>query len=151
MILRLVVLLLVLCAVPAVAQAQAQRRGPPPEANEPLREALKLLETIRVSNLEAPWRANAFARIARVLARVGDAAAARTMSESALGAADEPTKTPPPAAISPGVIYAQLVQTHADLGDREVAQKLAEKAFGLLQKLPDIATKANLLPYLAIG
>jgi tetratricopeptide (TPR) repeat protein len=49
------------------------------------------------------------------------------------------------------VIYAQLVQAHADLGDREVAQKLAERAFGLLQKLPDIATKANLLPYLAIG
>ncbi|MEJ0067891.1 MAG: hypothetical protein WDO24_03170 [Pseudomonadota bacterium] len=107
MIIRLLVLLLVLCAVPAVAQAQpqpqpqTQRRGPPPEAAEPLREALKLLETIRVSNLEAPWRANAFARIARVLARIGDVQAARTMSNSALQANDEPTKTPPPAAVSP--------------------------------------------------
>jgi len=155
MLVRLLVVLMVLCAAPVavsdVAYGQTRARGVPQNADEPMREALRLLQTIQVSNLDAPWRANAFARMARALARVGDAAAARTMSESALGAVDEPTKTPPPAAISPGVIYALLVQTHADLGDREVAQKLAERAFGLLQKLPDIATKANLLPYLAIG
>jgi tetratricopeptide (TPR) repeat protein len=151
MIIRLLVFLLVLCAVPAAAQAQAQRRGPPPEATEPLREALRLLETIRVSNLDAPWRANAFARIARVLARIGDAQAARTMSNSALQAIDEPTKTPAPAAVSPGAIYALLVQTHADLHDVEIAQKLAEQGFKILQTLPDVATRANLLPYMAMG
>src|SRR5271154_809923 len=101
MIIRLLVVLIVLCAVPAAAHAQAKSRGVPPDATEPLHEALKLLDTIRVSNLDAPWRANAFARMARVLARLGDAEAARTMSNSALAAADEPVKTPPPAAISP--------------------------------------------------
>jgi tetratricopeptide (TPR) repeat protein len=151
MITRLLVLLVVLCALPAAAQAQAQRRGVPQEAAEPLREALKLLETIRVSNLDASWRANAFARLARVLARLGDAEAARTMSNSALAAIDEPVKTPPPAAISPGVIYALLVQTHADLHDGEIAQKLAERGFAVLQTLPDAATRANLMPYMAMG
>jgi tetratricopeptide (TPR) repeat protein len=151
MIIRLLVLLIVLCAVPAAAQAQARSRGVPPEAAEPLHEALKLLDTIRVSNLDAPWRANAFARMARLLARVGDAEAARTMSNSALAAVDEPVKTPPPAAISPGVIYALLVQTHADLHDVEIAQKLAERGFAVLQTLPDVATRANLLPYMALG
>ena len=151
MIARLLVLLIVLCALPVAAQAQAQRRGVPQEAAEPLREALKLLETIRVSNLDAPWRANAFARIARVLARLGDAEAARTMSNNALAAVDEPVKTPPPAAISPGVIYALLVQTHADLHDGEIAQKLAERGFAVLQTLADPATRANLMPYMAMG
>jgi len=151
MILRLIVLLIVLCAVPASAQAQVRSRGAPPDAAEPLHEALRLLDTIRVSNLDASWRANAFARIARVLARLGDAEAARTMSNSALGALDEPVKTPPPPALSPGVIYALLVQTHADLHDVEIAQKLAERGFAVLQTLPDLATRANLLPYMALG
>ncbi|HUA54072.1 MAG TPA: hypothetical protein VMB81_17985 [Candidatus Sulfotelmatobacter sp.] len=155
MLVRLLVVLLVLCAAPVAlsgtAYAQARARGVPENADEPMREALRLLETIRVSNLDAPWRANAFARMARVLARVGDAAAARTMSDSALEAVVEPTKSPVPAIVSPGAIYAQLAQAYADLGDRENSQKLAEKAFELLQKLPDLAAKANLLPYLAIG
>jgi tetratricopeptide (TPR) repeat protein len=151
MIVRLLVVLLVLCALPAAADAQAQRRGTPQDATEPLHEALQLLQTIRVSNLDPAWRANALARTARVLARVGDAAAARTMSKSALAAVDEPSKTAPPAVLSPGVIYALLVQTHAELGDREDAQKIATRGFELLQKLPDNATKANFLPYMAMG
>ncbi len=57
----LVVVLLVLCAAPAAVQAQTQRRGPPQDAVEPLREAVRLLETIRLSNLEPGWRANACA------------------------------------------------------------------------------------------
>jgi tetratricopeptide (TPR) repeat protein len=151
MLIRLLVVLLVLSAAPIAAEAQAQRRGMPQDASEPMREALRLLETIRVSNLDPAWRANAFARIARALARVGDAQAARTMSTSTQQALDEPTKTAPPAAVSPGAILALLVQTHAELGDREIAQQLAEKAFALLQQLPDNATKANLLPYMALG
>jgi tetratricopeptide (TPR) repeat protein len=151
MLARVLVVLLVLIAAPLAAEAQAPRRGVPQDAAEPLREALRLLETIRVSNLEPAWRASAFARIARALARVGDTEAARTMSNSALQALDEPSKTPVPAAISPGAIYALLVQTHAELGDREIAQKIAEKAFALLQQLPDTATKATRLPYLALG
>lgn len=151
MLVRLLVVLIVLSAAPIAVEAQTQRRGVPQDASEPLREALRLLETIRVSNLEPAWRAYAYARLARVLARVGDAEAARTMSTSAVQASDEPTKKPPPAAISPGAIYALLVQTHAELGDREIAQKIAEKAFGLIQQLSDNATKANLMPYMALG
>jgi hypothetical protein len=151
MIARLLVILIVLCAVPAAVEAQAQRRGPPQDAVEPLREAVKLLETIRSSNLEAGWRAYAFARLARVLARVGDGEAARAMSSSALAATDEKTKAATPPAVSKGVILAVLVQTYADLHDAEVAQRIAEQAFVELQKLPDKAIKANLLPYLAIG
>ncbi|MEJ0067892.1 MAG: hypothetical protein WDO24_03175 [Pseudomonadota bacterium] len=49
------------------------------------------------------------------------------------------------------MIYALLVQTHADLHDVEIAQKLAERGFAVLQTLPDVATRANLLPYMAIG
>jgi hypothetical protein len=151
MFIRLLVLLIVLCAAPVAAQAQAQRRGVPQEAAEPLREALKLLDTIGVSNLDAAWRATAFARVARVLARVGDGSAAKIMSNSALAALDEPVKTAPPPAISPGAILALLVQTHADLHEADIAQKLAQRAFEALQKLPDMATRANLLPYLAVG
>jgi tetratricopeptide (TPR) repeat protein len=151
MLTRLLVVLLMLCAAPIATEAQTQRRGVPQDAAEAMRESLKLLQTIRVSNLEPAWRASALARTARVLARVGDAEAARTMSNSALQALDEPTKSPAPAAISAGVIYTLLVQAHADLGDRDVAQKIAEKAFALLQQLPDNATKATRLPYLALG
>lgn len=151
MIRQILIVLVVVCALPAGAAAQVQPRGMPQDAAEPMREALRLLETIRLSNLDAPWRANAFAQVARVLARAGDAEAARTMSNSALAAINEPVKAPPPAAISPGVIYARLVQAHADLHDNQIAQKLAEQGFPLLQKLPDAATRANFLPYLAIG
>jgi len=156
----LIVLLALLCVAPAVAQAQAQaqsgapapgRKGAPQEAAEPLREALRLLDTIRVSNLEPPWRANACARVARVLARIGDAAAARQMSQSAINANAEPVKTAPPPAISPGVIFALLVQTHADLHDVAVVQQLAQQGFPILAKLPDPATRANMLPYMGLG
>jgi tetratricopeptide (TPR) repeat protein len=151
---RLLVLLALLCVAPGLALAQApgqQRKGAPQEAAEPLREALRLLDTIRVSNLEAPWRANACARVARVLARIGDGAAARQMSQSAINANAEPAKTAAPAAISPGVIFALLVQTYADLRDAALAQQLAQLGFPLLQKLPDAATRANMLPYLGLG
>jgi hypothetical protein len=151
---RLLVCLTVLCVVPALAQAQAPgqpRKGAPQEAAEPLREALRLLDTIRVSNLEAPWRANACARVARVLARIGDVAAARSMSQNALNANAEQVKTPAPPAISPGVIYALLVQTHADLHDVALVQQLANLGIPNLQKLPDAATRANMLPYLGLG
>ncbi|MBV8165543.1 MAG: hypothetical protein JO021_02045 [Alphaproteobacteria bacterium] len=151
MIRQILLVLAVLCALPAGASAQVQARGMPQDATEPMHEALRLLETIRLSNLEAPWRANAFAQVARVLARAGDAEAARTMSNSALAAVNEPVKTPPPPAISPGVIYARLVQAHADLRDNQIAQKLAEQGFAQLQKVPDAATRANFLPYLALG
>lgn len=153
--LRPIALLLVLCCAPALTLAQAPVQHPmPAEAVEPMHEALKLLETLRVSNLEPAWRANAFARIARVLARQGDAEAARTTSNSALAALAEPAKRnapPPPAAISPGVIYALLVQAHGELHDVEVTQKLAEAGFAALRGLPDLAIQANLLPYIAIG
>src|SRR5258708_25119303 len=151
MIARLLVVLLVLCAAPAAIQAQAQRRGAPQEAVEPLREAVKLLETIRSSNLEPGWRANACARRARAVARVGEGEAARAMSTNALAATDEPAKTPSPAAVSKGVIFALLVQTFAELRAPDAAQRIAEQAFVLVQQIPDKATKANLLPYMAIG
>src|SRR5260221_2384879 len=126
MIARLLVVRLLLCAAPAAIQAQAQRRGAPQEAVEPLREAVKLLETIRSSNLEPGWRANACARLARALARVGDGEAARAMSTNALAATDEPSKTPTPAAVSKGLIFALLVQTYVDLRDPHVAQRIAQ-------------------------
>src|SRR5260221_2082762 len=149
MIIRLLILLAILCAPPAFAQ-QA-RRGAPVETAEPMRQALQLLETIRVSNLPSAWRANAFARVARVLARIGDAEAARAMANSALAALDEPSKTVMPAAVSPGAIYALLVQTYADLREAEEAQQVAQAGFKALRALPDLATKANLLPYVASG
>jgi tetratricopeptide (TPR) repeat protein len=147
----LVALLALSGSAPAGAQQQQQRRGPSPEASEPLREAVKLLETIRLSNLEPAWRGYAFARLARVLARIGDVELAKTMANGAIAAMDEPTRQPPPAQVSQGVIYAILVQTYADLGDQRLGQTFAEKAFAALQRLPDNATKANLLPYMAIG
>jgi tetratricopeptide (TPR) repeat protein len=155
MLVRLLVILLVLCAAlcaaPGAGEAQQQRRGATQEAAEPLREAVKLLDTIRVSNLEPGWRGYAYARLARVLARIGDIELAKTMSNGALAAMDEPVKTAPPPQVSPGVIYAVLVQTYAEMRDVQAAQKLAEKAFDALQRLSDNATKANLLPYMAIG
>jgi len=148
---RLLAVLLVLCAVPAAVEAQQQRRGAPQEAAEPMREATKLLETIRFSNLEPGWRGYAFARYARALARIPDTELAKTMATSAIQAMDEPVKTPPPAQVSAGVVYAVLVQAYAELREVNVDQALAQKAFPALQRLPDNATKANLMPYLAIG
>lgn len=152
---RLLAVLLVLCAAvcgaPGAVEAQQQRRGAPQEAADPMREATKLLETIRFSNLEPGWRGYAFARWARTLARIPDIELAKTMATSAIQAMDEPVKAPPPPQVSAGVVYAVLVQAYADLRDAKVAQALAQKAFPALQALPDNATKANLLPYLAIG
>src|SRR5258708_40044739 len=69
-----------LLALPAAAQGL---RGIPDQAAEPLREALRLLETVKSSTLDPGWRANAAARAARTLARAGDGEAARARAQEA--------------------------------------------------------------------
>src|SRR5882672_2533293 len=49
-----------------------------------------------------------------------------TMATSAIQAMDESVKTPPPAQVSAGVVYAVLVQAYAELREVNGAQALAQ-------------------------
>ncbi len=140
-----------LAAAPALAQQRPAARAVPEGVAGALREAVQLLQTVRSSNLDAWWRANALARTARVYARLGDGEAAKTMSGDALQAADEPFRTPPPAGLSLGAILAILAQTHADIGDAATAQALAQRAVDEIGKLADADAKATLFPYLGMA
>src|SRR3954470_1936635 len=114
--------LLLLIASPALAQPA---RGMPELAAEPMREAMRLLETVKGSNLDAGWRANAAARAARALARAGDREAAQARAQEAELATTEQTRTPPLDALSEGAIYALLAQVYAELREAEVGDRIA--------------------------
>src|SRR5690349_3401554 len=145
---RIVAILLVslLLAGPAAAQAV---RGIPEQAADPLREALRLLETVKSSNLDPGWRANAAARAARTLARAGDREAARARAQEAALAAAEEARTPPPPGLSEGAIDALLAQTYADLRDAPTAEGIAVTAMAAIARLGDAATRATLYAYVA--
>lgn len=140
------VVVLMLFAGGAVAQAV---RGIPDEAADPLREALRALETVKSSNLDPGWRANAAARAARTLARAGDGEAARTRAQEAELASAEETRTPPPAGLSEGAIDALLAQTYADLRDAPTTRTIAAAAVAAIARLGDAPTRASLFAYVA--
>lgn len=135
-----------LLAFPAAAQGLG---GIPDEAADPLREALRLLETVKSSTLDPGWRANAAARAARTLARAGDREAARTRAQEAALANAEEARTPPPPGLSEGAVDALLAQTYADLHDAQTAQGIAAAAMAAIGRLGDPATRATLYAYVA--
>ena len=143
---------LLLLAVPALGPALGQAvRGIPDEAGDPLREALRLLETVKGSTLEPGWRANAAARAARTLARAGDNEAARVRAQEAALAGAEDVRTPPLPGLSEGAVDAILVQVYADLKDTATAQGIAQTAMAAIERLGDAATRASLYAYIAQG
>lgn len=139
-----------LTVLPGIAPAQAPRPVPA-EAADPLREANRQLDIIRASNLDAGWRATALARMARTLARTGDAEAARVAARDAILATQEPVRSAPPPGLSPGAVYGVLAQTYADLRDPAAVQSVAELAAGALKALGDPAAQATLFPLVALG
>jgi hypothetical protein len=141
-----IVLLGLLLAAPAMAQGL---RGIPEQAADPLREALRLLETVKSSTLDPGWRANAAARAARTLARAGDREAARARAQEAALANAEESRTPPPPGLSEGAVAALLAQTYADLQDAPTAHGIAVAAMAAIGRLGDAATRATLYAYVA--
>src|SRR6185437_8809680 len=109
-----------------------------------LREALRLLETVKSSTLDPGWRANAAARAARTLARAGDREAARARAQEAALANAEESRTPPPPGLSEGAVDALLAQTYADLQDAPTAHGIAVAAMAAIGRLGDAATRATL-------
>jgi hypothetical protein len=138
---------LLLIAAPAYGQQPA--RGIPELAAEPMREAMRLLETVKSSNLEPGWRANAAARAARALARAGDGQAARARAQEAELAVSEETRTRPIDALSEGAIYALLSQVYAELRDAEVCGRLAAAAMPAIARLGDPGVRASLFATVA--
>ncbi|MDX2102917.1 MAG: hypothetical protein EAZ99_03860 [Alphaproteobacteria bacterium] len=132
---------------PAAAQ---QSRGVPPAAREAIGEAGRLLTAIRGSNIDGHWRANALARMARVMARAGDAEAAKTMARDAATATFEPVRQAPPPVVAPGAVMAILAQVYSDLRDVAPTMELANTALPQIRTLPP-AAQAPLLPFLAIA
>jgi hypothetical protein len=147
---RVVALLLIgLLAAPA-ASAQSRPTPVPAQAREAMAEAGRLLTAIRGSTMEAYWRANALARMARVLARAGDAEAAKVMARDAAIATFEETRTPAPAIVSPGAVQAILAQAYADLREVGPTMELSNAALPLIRGLP-MPAQAPLLPFLGIA
>lgn len=121
------------------------------EAQTAMREAQRLLEMIRSSNLDGPWRGNALARVGRATARLGNTEAARVFARDAVAAANEPTKTPPPAGLAIGGTYTLIAQIFTQLGDTETAVGLGREARPTLDAVSDPAAKAVLEAYLALA
>lgn len=137
---------------PALAQGgigQFRAQAQPQEAQEHLREANRLLETLRTSTLEASWRAQFLARMARSLARSGDASGARTFTDQALLVLGEPVKQKPVPQLAPAVVYAILAQAMAESRDREAAVTLASNALDAVKAIE--APGARATTYALIG
>lgn len=137
--------------IPASAQGIGQFRAQaqPQEGQELMREALRLLDSLRGSTLDAPWRAQFFARAARTVARMGNPSLARTYTDQALMALAEPMKQKPIPQLAPAVVYAILAQAMVEAQDRVSAATLASNALDAAKSVE--APGARATTYALIG
>jgi tetratricopeptide (TPR) repeat protein len=129
---------------------QAQGRPLPGDASQSVKQASQLLDQVRGSNLDHWWRANAIARMARTLARMGDTESARTLGRDTLLVLREENKdAPPPPALSESATFAILSQAYADLRDPVTATEAANASLKAMSADP--AIRAATLPLIALA
>ncbi|MFD2262779.1 hypothetical protein ACFSM5_07750 [Lacibacterium aquatile] len=128
---------------------QAQGRPLPGDASQSVKQATMLLDQVKASNLDRWWRANAIARMARTLARMGDTDSARIMGRDMLLVLREASQdnTPPPPALSESASFAIMAQAYADLKDPVTSTEAANAALKALSTDP--AIRAATLPLIA--